>query len=99
MLMLDLERQIQVFANRCYRRMLGTSYREHITIEYVWQQVDIFAGRQELLLLTVECHKLSWFDHVFCHDTLPRIIWQETVDRSCRRGRPRKSWKDNVKEC
>ena len=25
----DLERRIQVFEDKCYRRMLGTSYREH----------------------------------------------------------------------
>ena len=46
----DLERQIQAFGNRCYRRMLGISYREHITNDYVWQRVNILAGRQELLL-------------------------------------------------
>ena len=29
------------------------SNREHKSIEYVWQQVDILARRQELLLSTV----------------------------------------------
>ena len=31
-----------------YRKMLGTSYIEHKTNDYVKQQVDILAGWQEL---------------------------------------------------
>ena len=34
----------QILENKCYRRMLGISYRDHKTNEYVWQQVDILAG-------------------------------------------------------
>ena len=49
-------------------------YTDHKTNEYVWQQVDILAGRQELLLSTVERRKLSWFGHVYRHETLPKII-------------------------
>ena len=34
-----------------------------------------------------------------CHrNTLPKIILQGTVDGRRRRGRPSKSWKDNIKE-
>ena len=78
--------------------MLDISYREHKTNEYVWQQVSILAGPQELLLSTVKRRKLSWFGHVCRHDTLPKIILQGSVDGKRRRGRPRKSWKDNIKE-
>ena len=75
----DLERRIQAFGNICYRRMLGTSYREHKMNDYVWQQVAILAGPQELLLSTVQHHKLSWFGHVCRHDTLPKIIQQAVL--------------------
>ena len=78
---------------RAYR-----AYREHKTNEYVWQQVSILAGPQELLQSTVKRRKLSWFDHVCRYDTLPKIILQGSVDGKHRRGRPRKSWKDNIKE-
>ena len=47
---------------------------------------------------TVKRRKLSWFGYVCYHDTLPKIILQKTVDDSCRRGRPRKSWKIKIKE-
>ena len=79
----DLERRIQAFENKCFRRMLGISYREHKTNEYVWQEVSILAGPQELLLSIVKRRKLSWFGHVCRHDTLPKIIletlWTEDV--------------------
>ena len=90
--------RIQAFENKCYRSMLGISYREHKTNEYVWQLVDILARRQELLLSTVKRRKLSWLGHVCRHNTLPNIILQRRVDGSRRRGIPRKSWKDNIKE-
>ena len=38
--------------------------------------------------------KLSWFAYVFGHDTLPKIILLGTGEGSCRRGRPRKSWRN-----
>ena len=51
--MADQASRIQAFEYKCYRKMLATSYEEHKTNEYVWQQVSILAGRQELLLSTV----------------------------------------------
>ena len=48
--------------------------------------------------VNVKRRKLSWFGYVCRHDTLPKIILQGTVDSSRRRGRPRKSWKDNIRE-
>ena len=59
--------------------VLGLSYREHKTNEYVWQQVHILSGRQELSLSTVKCRKLSWFSHVCLHDTLPKIALRGKV--------------------
>ena len=59
--------------------MFGISHTEHKTNEYVWQQqVDILAGRQELLLSIVHQRKLSLFGHVCHHKTLPNIILHGT---------------------
>ena len=88
---------IQTFENKCYRRMLGISYREHKTSECVWQQVDILARRRELLLSGVASyHGLATSVVVIrCWRSYYREQW---VDGCRRRGRPRKSWKDNIKE-
>ena len=97
-LMADLERRIHALEHKCPRSMLGISYSEHKTKEYVWQQVNIQTAHQELLLSTVKRRKLSWFNHVCRHDTLPKIIRQGTVDGRCRKDRQCKSWKDNIKK-
>ena len=78
--------------------MLGTSYKEYKINEYVWQQVIILAGRQELLLSVVKRRKLSWFGHVFRHDALQKMILQGSVGGRRHRGRLHKSFKDNVEE-
>ena len=70
----DLEIRIKAFENKCYRRMLGVSHREHKTNEYAGQQVIIFARRLELLMSVVKCRKLSRLGHVSRYDTLPKII-------------------------
>ena len=54
--------------------------------------------RLTLGAFTVKRRKLSWFSHVCHHDTLPKTILEEIVDGCRRRGRPRKSFKDNMKE-
>ena len=55
----DMERIIQALENKCSRRMLGISHKEHKVDEYAWQQINILTGRQELLLSTVKRRKLS----------------------------------------
>ena len=54
-----------------------------------------------LLSTSKHCNlrNLSWFGHVCRHDTQPKnLLLQRTVDGSRLRGRPRKSWRDNIKE-
>ena len=72
--MADLGRRIHALEIKCYTRMLGIEYIEYKTKEYVWIQVSVIAGPQELLLSIVRRRKLSWFGHVCDHDTPPKII-------------------------
>ena len=94
----DTERRIQAFENKCYRRMLHISYREHRTNHYVRQIVTTHAGEQEPLITTVKRRKLAWYGHVTRHTSLSKTILQGTVEGKRRRGRQRKSWMDNIKE-
>ena len=43
----DLERLIQAFENKCYRRTLGASYRENKTNDCVSLQVNVLAARPD----------------------------------------------------
>ena len=93
----DTERRIQAFESKCMRRLLGISYKEHKTNEYVWQTVESLVGPQEHLLATVKRRKLKWFGHITRHDSLCKTIMQGTVEGGRRRGRQHKSWSDNIK--
>ena len=77
-----------------YKRMLGTSFKEHKTNEYAWQQVNILARSQELLLSTVA----SYHDLVMSAVTIRCQNMEQNIDCSHRRGRLRKSRKDSIKE-
>ena len=94
----DTERRIQSFENKCYRRMLHISYREHRTNDYVSQLVTTHAGEQEPLLSTVKRRKLTWYGHITRHTSLSKTILQGTIEGKRRRGRQRKAWMDNIKE-
>ena len=94
----DTERRIQAFEYKCYRRLLRISYKDHKTNDFVRQKVTIYAGRQEPLLATVRRRKLAWYGHVCRHDSLSKTILQGTVEGQRKRGRPRKSWSDNLKD-
>ena len=51
-----------------------------------------------LVLSTIKRHKLSWFGHVRCHDTLPKFSPRETVAGTRRRWRLHKVLRGNIKE-
>lgn len=92
------ERRIQAFETKCLRRLLGISFREHRTNEYVLNTIRNLVGPQEPLLATIKRRKLAWFGHHTRHDSLSKTILQGTVEGGRRRGRPRLSWSDNIKD-
>ena len=103
MLTTDLERRIQAFENKCYRRMNGIYIieRERERIKQTNMQVDILTGRHKLLLSTVKRRKLSWFGRVCRHMMLffvPKIILQGASRWYSSQPKTVKSWKDNIKE-
>ena len=93
----EMEKRIQAFEMKCYRQLLGISWKEHKTNEYVRGQIISLAGPQEPLLATVKRQKLQWFGHVSRHNTLAKTILQGTLDGGRRRGRPRRTWTDDIK--
>ena len=97
-LLADSEKRIQAFETKCLRKLLGISYHEHKTNDYVRKKIRDLMGPQEPLLATVRRRKLAWFGHLTRHNTLSKTILQGTVEGGRRRGRQRKSWVENIKE-
>ena len=83
---------------RCFRKLLGISYRDHITNEEVKARIGNAIGPYEDLLTTVKRRKLKWYGHVTRSSGLAKTILQGTVQGGRRRGRQRKRWEDNIKE-
>ncbi|KAI8486085.1 hypothetical protein Bbelb_361850 [Branchiostoma belcheri] len=97
-LLTDTERRIQAFETKSLRRLLGISYHQHETNEYVYQQVYSLVGPQEAVMSTVRRRKLQWFGHLTRHNNLAKTILQGTLEGKRRRGRQKKVWLDNIKD-
>ena len=90
----DGERKAQKYMAlrlRCFRKLLGIPYRDHITNEEVKARI----GRPPDFC---ERRKLKWYGHVTRSSRLAKAILQGTGQGGRQRGRQRKRWEDNIKE-
>ena len=94
----ELEKKIQTTEMRCFRRLLGFSYRDHVTNEEVGNRIKQAVGPYEDLLTIVKKRKLRWYGHKTRSTGLAKMILQGTVQGGRRRGRQKKRWEDNIKE-
>ena len=63
---------------RCYRKILPTSYKDHVTNEEVRAKIQQAIGSHEDLLTNVKRRKLQWYDHVSRSSGLAKTIFQGT---------------------
>ncbi|GFN98838.1 retrovirus-related pol polyprotein line-1 [Plakobranchus ocellatus] len=82
---------------RCYRGLLGISYKDHITNEEVSRIVNAIGPHVDLQTI-VRQRKLKWYGHTTRSSGLAKTIMQGTVNGGRRGGRQKKSWDDNIKE-
>ena len=94
----ETTKRVQSFETKCFRRMLGISWSERKTNDFVRAQVTSLDGPQDPLLAIIKRRKLTWFGHVSRHNSLPKTILQGTLEGGRKRGRQQKSWLDNIKE-
>ena len=71
---------------RCYRKILFTSYKDHVTNVEVQQAIR----PHEDLLTMVQGRKLQWYGHVSSSSGLAKTILQGTVKGERRQSRLRK---------
>ena len=92
------ERRIQAMEMRCFRKLLGITYRDHISNEEVRNRTRQAIGPHEDLLTTVKRRKLKLYGHITRSSGLAKTILQGTVQGGRRRGRQKKRWEDNIPE-
>ena len=86
----DIERRIQALEMRCFHKLLGILYRDHITNEEVKARIGNTIGPYEDLLTSVKRRKLKWYRHVIRSSGLAKTILQGTVQGGRRRDRQTK---------
>jgi hypothetical protein len=84
--------KLRAFERICYRRVMGISYREHMTNEQVYAR----AASGPMLEAFVRKRKLSYFGHIARHDSLEHKIMVGTMPGTLRRGGQRKGWADDI---
>ena len=94
----ELERRIQATEMRCYRRLLGISYKDRITNEEVTKRIRQVIGLWEDLLTTVKKRKLKWYGHITRSTGLTTTFLQGTVQGGRKKGGQKKRWEDNIRE-
>ena len=65
--------------NRCYRKILRVSYKDHVTNEEVRAKIQRAIGPHEDLLTIVKRRKLQWYGHVSRSSGLAKTTLQGTV--------------------
>ena len=94
----DTEKRIRALEMRCYRKILGITYRDRITNEEVQNRVKCVLGPYTNLLTVVKQRKLTWYGHVTRSSGLAKTIMQGTVPGGRKKGRQKKRWEDNITE-
>ena len=94
----SLREKIQTTEMRCFRRLLGFSYRDLVTNEEVRIRIREVIGPIEDFLTTVKKRKLRWYGHITRSTGLAKMILKGNVQGGRRKGRQKKRWEDNVTE-
>ena len=94
----ELEKKVNTMEMRCFRNLLGISYKDHISNEQIRTMIRQEIGHYDDLLATVKKRKLEWYGHVTRSNGLAKTILQGTTRGGRKRGRQRKRWDDNIRE-
>ena len=62
----DLERRIESLETKCFRRVLGISYKDHVTKVEVKEKIKTAIGKYYALSTIVKRRKLRWYGEP-CH--------------------------------
>ena len=76
----ELQERIQAMEMRCYRKILRTSYKDHVTSEEVGAKIQQAIGPHEDPLAIVKRRKLQWYGHVSHSSGLAITILKGTVN-------------------
>ena len=94
----DLEKRIQAFEIRCFRKLLGISYRDRLTNNEVRSRIVQAAGQYDELLIIIRRRNIKWLCHVTRCSSLAKIVPHGTVPGKRGRGKPKRTWDTDLRE-
>ena len=90
--------KIQGFENKSHRTLLGITYREMKTNEYINYVMISLICTYEQIVQYIRRRKLKWYGHTIRHDNLRKTILQGMVEGNRKCDRPKRKWIDDIKE-
>ena len=93
----EMEKRINAFEMNCMRRLLQVHYTSHTSNKQIRELMLSYIGEHDHLLTIVKRSQLNWFGHVTrWKGSLANIMLQGGTDGSRKRGRPIKTWLNNI---
>ena len=89
-------KKLQATEVRCFRKLLGISYRDHITNDAIKDRIRQAIGPYDDILTTLKKRKLKWFGHVSISSRLAKTILQGRLQGGRRSCRQKKRWENNI---
>ncbi|KAG1687722.1 Ubiquitin-like domain-containing CTD phosphatase 1 [Nymphon striatum] len=94
-----MEKRISAFEMRCYRRLLGITWKEKVTNIVIIEKTKSLIGDYEPLLEMTKRRKLQWFGHVTRQPgSMAHTVMHGMVEGTRNRGRPRNTWLSDIKK-
>ena len=95
----EMEKRINAFEMNCMRRLLQVHYTSHTSNKQVRELMLKYIGEHDHLLTIVKCRQLTWFGHVIrWKGSLANTMLQGGTDGCRKRGRPVRTWLDNIRD-
>ena len=95
----EMEKRINAFEMNCMRRLFQVHYTSHTSNKQVREQMLKYIGEHDHLLTIVKCRQLTWFGHVIrWKGSLANTMLQGGTDGCTKRGRPVRTWLDNIRD-
>jgi len=95
-------KKVEAFEMKCYRRLLGITWRERQTNGYVWNKIiEHFTtekDRPEPFMRTIAKRKLQFFGHQVRRNKTTKFLIQDYCEGTRQQGRPIRTWQDDIKE-
>ena len=80
----ELQRRNQSLEFRCFRKIIGISYKDRVTNEHV--RKTIIKHIYDRAKISWQRRKLKWYGHVTRSDCLTKVILQGTVEGAVEEG-------------